>query len=495
MRVVCIKKTLFFIMVIFGFLMSSVYAVSDIQITPSNPKVGDTITITGTANPNEAINCQAWFEVNPAISEPYYGYLMYNVDIPTTPNTFKVVGENVNDLTVNVKIGTWIPKGATANSDGVAVVSQSNVPVGTYDIKIIGKIKDSSKPVKLKIIASTTIKADENGNFEYSYKANNIPEGTTIHLNIGGISRDVLIEADIPTPPPTVTDNTTIANDVLDKEPPKITILSPTKREFKSSEVTFDIVVEDQSSYSVDIYLNGNKINYDKINNHYTGNLILKEGENTLKIIAEDNCSNKNEKIIYLTYKLENISEELENSAVTTTTNTATNNNENPVNDVVGNNNPNDNSKENIVEGTIIKHIGENAMLIIQHGTKITKEGEIQIKEIPLPNTTLAYYIAPKDAEFSIPLTLKINMGAPENKELKILYYDDKSKSWKNIPYTIDEENNIVLKVSRSGYYAIKETNTSENKDNNSIFSEITMIVKIVIGAIITLIKSKLNLI
>ncbi|AEH07283.1 hypothetical protein [Methanothermococcus okinawensis] len=191
-----IKNITFFTMVvIFGlFLINSNCAISSIFINPYIPNIDDNITLTGMANPNEDINCQAWFEVNPMVSPPYYGYIMNNVEIPNTPNNFKVIGENVNDLSISVKMGIWVTKSANANSEGIATVSQSNVPTGTYDIKIWGTVKDTSKPIKLKIIASTTVKADDNGNFKYSYKViNAIPKTTILHLTVGNISKNISI--------------------------------------------------------------------------------------------------------------------------------------------------------------------------------------------------------------------------------------------------------------------------------------------------------------
>ena len=191
--VVIIKKLIliFYLGLIF---ISSNYAASNIFISPYIPNIDENISLTGKANPNEDINCQAWFEVNPMVSAPYYGYIMNSVEIPSSPNNFKVVGENVNDLSVSVKTGIWVTKSANANSEGIAVVSQSNVPIGTYDIKIGGKIKDASKPVKLKIIASTTVKADKNGDFKYTYKIiKDIPKTTVIHLNIENTSKNISI--------------------------------------------------------------------------------------------------------------------------------------------------------------------------------------------------------------------------------------------------------------------------------------------------------------
>jgi len=469
------------------------YAVSDIQITPEHPKVGDIVTITGKANPNEEINCQAWFEVTPIISPPCYGYIMKDVEIPTTPNNFKVIAENVNDLSVYVKIGVWIPpKSATADTNGIAVVSQSNVPTGTYEIRIKGTIKDPSKPVKLKIIASTTIKADENGYFKYSYRANNIPEGTVVHLNIGGVSKDILIEGNTPTPPiieeNTTTNENTTSNQIinLDKEPPKIIILSPIQREFNQPNVTFDIVVEDNSPCFVAIYLNGEEIDYKIVNNHYTGTLYLKDGKNTLEILAEDKYGNKNKKIIYLTYYKTNDENSTNKGEINTTTNTSKSP-ENKANITK----VKTAEEKNIIEGTIIKNIGKVAELIIQDGTEVSTKGDIQIKEIALPNITLTYYITPEDAKFKPPLTLKVKIKPSQNKEIKVLYYDSKLKSWKSIPYTVDGEGNIIIKIDRGGYYAIKENQIEIDKNTtNSPFTQLIGILKIIVSVVINLIKS-----
>ena len=477
--------------ILFGILISPIYAVSDIEISPSNPVVGDTITLTGKASPNEAINCQAWFEVNPAISPPYYGYIMNSVEIPSPPNIFKVIGENVNYVSINVKMGMWITKRASADSNGVATVSKSNVPEGTYDMKIGGTIKDQSKPVKLKIMASTTINADENGNFKYAYKTNNIPEGTTIYMSVGGVNKEIIIKGDTPAPPaPSVVDTTNTTNNT-DNEPPKITILSPSKRDYTTSTVDFEAIVEDVSDYTIKFYLNGNRLGYNESSSHYTGTLNLKEGENTFKITAKDAYDNENSKIIYINYYKPK-SQEIENTENNKVENIASSQNTTSENIENTENNNNPEQEENIIYGTVIKHI-DNATLTISDGTKINTEGDVQIKKVELPNTTIAYYIAPKNAEFSKPLTLEISLNVPDNKELKILYYDEKLKSWKNIPYIYDKNNSeITMSITKSGYYAIKENEILEN--NNSMFGEIVMVTKIVITTIIKLIISKLNL-
>ncbi|UXM85411.1 hypothetical protein [Methanococcus aeolicus] len=470
-------------LIIFGFLISPIYAaVSDVQITPSNPKVGDTITITGMANPNEDINCQAWFEVNPIVSYPYYGYLMYGVDIPTPPNTFKVIGENVRDISVSVNMGAWITIDATANSNGVATVSKSNVPAGTYDMKIGGKIKNQSKPVKLKIIASTTIKADENGNFKYSYKTNNIPEGTTVYLSIGGVNKEIIIKGDTPAPPVMPVVNN--INDT-DNEPPKITILSPNQGTYNISNLNYEILIDDNSNYTVDIYINNNKLTYSKNGNRYTGTINLIENKNIFKITAKDSYNNENTKTIYLDYIIpkqgapisENKSPISENKSPISENNSTPENNS-PISE--NNSIKKPSTTPNIIYGTVIKKIG-NASLIINDETEISTDGDISINKVELPNTTMAYLISPKDAEFSKPLILEIKIDATKDKILRMIYYDEQSKVWTTIPYTYNNDT-ITAKITKSGYYALKEETAVEN--NKSPIEQIISIVKIIINVI-----------
>ncbi|MBW9223455.1 hypothetical protein KKP90_02515 [Methanothermococcus sp. SCGC AD-155-E23] len=369
--------------------VSSVYGISNITITPSNPKVGDTITISGKANPNEEINCQIWFEIDPIIYPPYYGYIMNNVEIPTTPNSFKIVAQNVNRLYVSLKMGLWVTKNTKANKEGVAVISKSNIPVGTYDIKMGGTIKDPEKPVKLKIFASTKIKADENGNFKYSYRVSNIPEGTVIHLNIGGIKRDIVIKSSLPAPPNVDTENktdkNTSSNDGKEDHSDTITSIQKESRSTLEDKETSN----EEEEYNIPINREGTKRD-----NH---NILV----NRKKIT------------------------------------------------------PPKPKRENIVYGRIIKNIG-SAMLIIPEGTRVSTEGEISIKEVNIPNTTVAYYISPKNGEFSKPLILEIPYNLSQDKKITVLYYDEQLRRWVSIPYTYDGDK-ITVKVAKSGYYAIKE--------------------------------------
>lgn len=447
------------------FIISSVNAVSDVAVSPETPEVGDTIILTGKADPNEEVSCSAWFEINPIISQPYYGALLYDVSIPKPPNNFKVTATNVQGLDVSIKMGVWVTISADADSSGEAVVSKSKVPEGIYDIKIGGKIKDTSKPVTLKVYASTKIQADENGNFEYRYSTDAIDEGTTIYLSIGGVSKEVTVQGSTPAPVVTpVTDTTT-----EDTTPPTIKILSPSKSEYAVSSLDFNIAVSDDSDFDFKIYLNDKELTYDNNGKYFTGTLYLIDGKNTLKIISEDEYDNKNTKLVYLTYSKDLI----ENSEDFGETDDSETN---------GNSNEKSSDDENTVLGTMIFNVG-NALLTANDGTKISTSGDIKIEEIELPETELAYVIYPEDSEFSIPLTLEIDVSDISD-NLKVIYYDSK-KGWSNTAYVLDDDT-ITMNITKSGYYAVKETEVVE--ENESIIDTIKGLfnaVKIIINAIL----------
>lgn len=472
-------------------VISSISAISNVQIEPTNPNVGDVVTISGIANPNEEIPIQAEFSVIPLTSNPYYGYLMYDVNIPNTPNNFKVIGENVNDLQISVKMGMWITKSAVANGDGVAIVSKSNVPVGTYDMKIGGTIKNISKPVNLKISASTTISANSNGNFKYTYNTNNIPEGTTVYLNIGGIKKQIVVGGNLPSPPSQSlqTPIGRISENISDTTPPKINIYYPKSSNYNTSNLSYKFSIQDNSNYEVKVYLNNALLSPYKNNNEYNGTLKLNDGVNIFKIVAKDKYGNEDTKTIKLIYTKKTIN---------MTTNTDKNigiinkellvDNNSSKNTINNKKEPSKNNDKliqtkNIIYGTVIKKSG-NATLIISDETEVNTSGDVILSKVILKNTTDAYLIKPDNAKFSKEVILKVKINNNNNNSgssISVLRYDNKLKNWVSTPYTLDN-NTIIIKTTNSGYYAIKietlkETNKSFIEEISQTFSNLYSIV------------------
>lgn len=69
----------------------------------------------------------------------------------------------VKYLNLGIKIGIWISKGFKA-TNGIASISQSDVPPGRYDLKVFGEALEGHPSVSLNVIAETAVKADSAGN-------------------------------------------------------------------------------------------------------------------------------------------------------------------------------------------------------------------------------------------------------------------------------------------------------------------------------------------
>lgn len=79
-------------------------------------------------------------------------------------------------------------------SDGVAVFSDSDVPAGTYDIRVDGKAMDNRDRVTIVVEAVQTIKVDEDGSFNYSYDTSSLVGGE-FKVKAGDIIKDVFLNS------------------------------------------------------------------------------------------------------------------------------------------------------------------------------------------------------------------------------------------------------------------------------------------------------------
>ncbi|MCK5722060.1 MAG: PGF-pre-PGF domain-containing protein [Gammaproteobacteria bacterium] len=166
-------------------------AVSELFVTPENPVVGDTITISGTASPSESVNVVVSFEKSVSPSDGMYLYRMDGIEVPSGSNTFTVTARDVVDLNVRLKLSLWWTESAVATG-GTATVSHSNLEPGIYDAQIDGiPIADTSH-VTLDITAVQDIDADASGNFVFSYTTNSMPIGD-FQLNVGGLTKTITL--------------------------------------------------------------------------------------------------------------------------------------------------------------------------------------------------------------------------------------------------------------------------------------------------------------
>jgi uncharacterized protein YcnI len=162
------------------------------ELTPQSPSAGDIIEIKGTGFEGETAKVLVTFEKEVEVQDGEYEYLLEDVVIPSDfDNSFTVQAEGADDLNVRAKMLLWLTKSAEAK-EGTATVSQTNVPGGTYKIRIDGKASGSN--VKLKITAMQEIEVDSDGSLSYLYSTKSIPEGD-FEVNVGGITKQIELQS------------------------------------------------------------------------------------------------------------------------------------------------------------------------------------------------------------------------------------------------------------------------------------------------------------
>jgi hypothetical protein len=176
--------SIFLVLFVFFFLLTPFASgnVKSVEISPKNPSQGDIINLLIAAQPNEEVVIKLNFRETVDVSNGYYYYKIDDLFITQKPNSFSVRAVNVKTLSISIKILLWITKTAKA-SNGIAAITQGNVPLGIYDAVISGSAKKGHSSVILEFTAGTTVKTDDNGHYEYSYPTGNIPPGSfTSHI-------------------------------------------------------------------------------------------------------------------------------------------------------------------------------------------------------------------------------------------------------------------------------------------------------------------------
>ncbi|MHC1625306.1 MAG: PGF-CTERM sorting domain-containing protein [Methermicoccaceae archaeon] len=181
--------------------------VSEFNVTPTEPVKGDVVHIEGSASPSEDVIVKITFGKTVSVESGEFVYRLYDVVIPSGPNRFTVTATNCEHLDVSVHKLIWITKG-NDGSGGTATVSQSNVPAGTYDIRIKGQATDGASSSSLTIVAQSTLTADSSGKFSYEYDTSSVPPGV-FTLDVGGVTKTLVLRQEsepssnfIPAPEP-----------------------------------------------------------------------------------------------------------------------------------------------------------------------------------------------------------------------------------------------------------------------------------------------------
>ncbi|AGB48599.1 hypothetical protein Metho_0326 [Methanomethylovorans hollandica DSM 15978] len=160
---------------------------------PELPLVGDTLTITGSTDPEAKVKVKVSFEKKVPVIDGKYEYNMDKVEIPDGPNKFTIKGRKAKDLSFSVKMFITYTRTFEANSDE-AVYSEENVPSGKYDISIHGQAKEGEKEVTIYLEAAEIIDADNEGKFTYDYNTAALPAGD-FNLLVGDSDRKITLSA------------------------------------------------------------------------------------------------------------------------------------------------------------------------------------------------------------------------------------------------------------------------------------------------------------
>ena len=179
-------------------LISPAAAVVELEVSPSSPTVGDTLKIKGTASPYESLTAEVSFEKEIPVSGGRYEYSLENIKVPEgKDNRFTVRAEGVQNLNVNVQKWIWIKLHSDASSEGVATISQGNVPSFTYNILIDGDAGDvlcETSSANLIFTASQTLETNSKGKFKYSYDTSSIPAGE-FTIKIGDVEQKIELKS------------------------------------------------------------------------------------------------------------------------------------------------------------------------------------------------------------------------------------------------------------------------------------------------------------
>jgi hypothetical protein len=255
------------IIILFSSLLLTPLAYADVvsvEVYPENPVQGDVVKAVIKADPNEEIPVTISFTKTLLVVDGKYEWRINGVNIPQTPNSFTIKASNVKNLHVAVKILFWIGK-STEAKNGVATISQSNIPPGTYGAIIHGEAAESTSTVTVHVTASTKIKTNSEGLYEFTYDTNPIPPGT-FTIKIGETTKTIVLreKTSQPSQPPSGGGGAVGGGTQPTLKPAefKIKTLKLDKHEAKIGEpltatIQIENIGEKQGTYTVKIYLNG----------------------------------------------------------------------------------------------------------------------------------------------------------------------------------------------------------------------------------------------
>lgn len=141
------------------------------------------VIVSGQAAPDEPLKFAASFQMQLPVEAGQYQYET-SISVPQKPNRFTVKVQDVEDLNAGVKMGIWLTKRFEA-SGGMATLSQSNIPPGSYKLKLFGQALEGTSSVLVEVTAETEAKADESGDYSLIIDTAGMPGGEYTIIGAG----------------------------------------------------------------------------------------------------------------------------------------------------------------------------------------------------------------------------------------------------------------------------------------------------------------------
>ncbi len=187
-------------------------SVTDLNVNPSVVVPGDTLSISGTATPNEAVWLKSSFVISLPVSEDTYSEEFNGIHFPAGKKTFSVRAENIKDIRVSL-CPIWFMTfdypldGPQKATNGIAKISIS-LPIkgmdvtDEKDVKVYGAALDDASSVILTTDMAIKVTADKNGDFKLDLDTEGVPLGE-FSIAAGGKEKTVQIVSTKPEPTPT----------------------------------------------------------------------------------------------------------------------------------------------------------------------------------------------------------------------------------------------------------------------------------------------------
>lgn len=163
------------------------------ELSPENPKIGDTLIISGIASPEEEVEVSVSFEKTVPVYLKEYNYEFENIELLNFNNLFTVRAEGAESLKVKMKMIFSKTESSWAD-DGIAVVSYSGVSPGTYNVRVDGIAEEGASNVNLKVTTVQKLNAGTDGKFSYRYNTGSVPSGK-LEITVGSSKREIIFNA------------------------------------------------------------------------------------------------------------------------------------------------------------------------------------------------------------------------------------------------------------------------------------------------------------